>query len=479
MNHVFFSYIHENQETVNRLYNELTDRGIRVWLDRNELQPGDRWRLEIRDAIRQGTFYIACFSREYNERDTTYMNEELLIAIEELRLRPTNRTWFIPLKLNECEIPNQNIGGGETLRDLQYVVLDEDWESGINRIVEVIQPEFSSEQAVSSSEVLDPQPINIPENGESAANVYSEAIEYASDGNLLRWRQLFREVRANVSRSLIQWGRNEILSQQQQHDSEEEFVNTAVKIVSPLISVALIGVESGSEQFGDQRSVLHNLLSISDPNLDLHLNWKRIRNFLGYVYHSLHGALSLNTGQVDLALKLANNEVELYQEGDFRKVWEERSLMGWSPLLADSSCKASWKFLASTHSEWEWLHSIFPEESEYRASLVAYHMALHIHELASVIALGEQEDLKENYVRNSYVPSTFVREGSGINRSAILLLRQNPEALSELWSSLGVTRAQMENSWDDWVHQCELWLREVYGIGVETEVYHKHLFNNF
>ena len=228
-----------------------------------------------------------------------------------------------------------------------------------------------------------------------------------------------------------------------------------------------------------KESVLHNLLSISDPNLDSHLDWKRIRNLLGYVYHSLHGALSLNTGQVDLALRLANDEVELYQEGDFRKVWEERSLIGWSPLLADSACTASWQYLASTHPKWEWLHSIFPEESEYRASLVAYYMALHIHELASVIALGQQEDLNSNYVRNSYVPSTFVREGSAINRHAILLLRQNPEALNLLWSSLGVPRTEMENSWEDWIHQCELWLREVYGIGVEREVYHKHLFENF
>ena len=479
MSHVFISYTHENTEAVNRLYTELTDHGIRVWLDRNDIQPGSRWRSAIWEGIREGAFFIACFSQEYRERDTTYMNEELLIAIEELRLRPTDRSWFIPVKLNECAIPDRNIGLGETLKDLQYVALYADWEDGVHRIVEVIRPEFSSQQEFLSSEASDSEPIGSTEESESEADVYSEAIEYASDGNLLKWRRLFRQVRASVSRSLIQWGRNELLSRRQQGDNEEEFVNKAVKIVSPLISVALVGVESNSEQFRDQKSVLHSLLNISDANLDSQLDWKRIRNFLGYVYHSLHGALSINTAQVGLAMDLANDKVELYQEGDFRKVWEERSLMGWSPLLEDSSCKASWKFLISAHSEWEWLHSIFPEESEYRASLVAYYMALHIHELASVIDLGQQEDLSANYVRNSYVPSTFVREGSAINRHAISLLRQNSETLNELWSSLGVTRTEMENSWRDWIHQCELWLREVYGIGVEREVYHKHLFENF
>lgn len=478
MSHVFISYTHENMEDVNRLRTELMDHNINIWFDQNEIKPGHRWKSEIWEGIRKGTFFLACFSKEHSERDTTYMNEELLIAIEELRLRPTDRAWFIPIKLNECEIPNQSIGPNETLRDLQYVALYEDWESGIQSIVKVIRPEFSFEQEFSPSEASDPQPINIPENRKSATDAYAEAIKYVSESNLIQWRQLSKQVRAHTSKSLIQWGRDELLSQQQQSD-EEEFVNKAVDLASPLISVALAGVESGSDQFKYQKSVLDNLLSISDPNLDSHLDWKRIRNFLGYVYHSLHGALSLTTAQIDLVLEIANVEVELYQEGDFRKVWKERSLMGWSPLLDDSSCKASWKFLASAYPKWEWLHPIFPEELEYQASLVAYYIALHIHELASVIASGEQEDLKANFARNSYVPSTFVREGSVINRNAILLLRQNLEALSELWSSLDVRRAQMEHSWDDWIHQCELWLREVYGIGVEREVYHKHLFKNF
>lgn len=477
MSHVFISYAHENTETINRLYTELTDRNIKVWLDRNEIKPGHRWKSVIWNAIREGAFYIACFSKEYSERDETYMNEELLTAIEELRLKPTDRSWFIPVKLNECEIPDRSIGPGETLRDLQYIALYEDWGNGIHGLVEEIRPEFSSEQEFASSEASAPDPTDTPEERESVSDVYSEAIEYISAGNLIKWRQLLKRVRANASKSLVQWGRNELLSQQQR--DEEEFVNKAVNLVSPLVSVALAGVESGSEQFKDQKSVLYNLLSISDPNLDTLLYWKRIRNLLGYVYHSLHGAMSLNTTQVDLALNLANRKVELYQEGDFRKVWEERSLMGWSPLLDDSSCKASWKFLASAHPKWEWLHPIFPEESEYRASLVAYYMVLHIHELASVIDLGQQNDLNSNFVRNSYVPSTFVHEGSVINRSAILLLCQNPEALTELWSSLDVTRPQMENSWEDWVHQCELWLKEVYGIGVDMEAYHKHFFGNF
>ena len=141
MNAAFISYVSENAEIVDLLCQELKSRDIQVWRDRDEIAPGSRWKQEIRTAIREGTFFIACFSKEYNDRDKTYMNEELIIAIEELRQRPTERIWFIPVKLNECEIPDRDIGGGETLRDLHYVNLFEDWDGGIQRVLTVVQRE--------------------------------------------------------------------------------------------------------------------------------------------------------------------------------------------------------------------------------------------------------------------------------------------------------------------------------------------------
>ena len=143
MEHVFISYVRENKEVVDKLYQELKLRGIKVWLDRQNLGPGFRWKQVIREAIRGGDFFIACFSKEYNDRVKTQMNEEITLAIEELRLHPNDQVWFIPLKLNKCEIPNRDIGAGETLKDLTYVELYEDWDTGIQRILNVIQPKSS------------------------------------------------------------------------------------------------------------------------------------------------------------------------------------------------------------------------------------------------------------------------------------------------------------------------------------------------
>src|SRR4051794_37873026 len=139
MPHVFISYVRENVVLIDRLASELKSRGVIVWLDRNDIEPGARWRDAIKNAIRDGKFFIACFSREYNERHRSYMNEELTLAIDELRERPSSRTWFIPVLVNETSIPSRRISSAEDLSDIQALRLYENWSDGVGRILRVIK----------------------------------------------------------------------------------------------------------------------------------------------------------------------------------------------------------------------------------------------------------------------------------------------------------------------------------------------------
>jgi hypothetical protein len=134
MAHAFLSYVRENASLVDRLANELSARGVQVWLDRERIVPGQRWRDAIRDGIRSGDLFIACFSEEYLARDHSYMNEELTLAIEELRQRPAHRSWFIPVSLDGAAIPSRRISAAETIHDLQWVDLAAGWSRGVELI---------------------------------------------------------------------------------------------------------------------------------------------------------------------------------------------------------------------------------------------------------------------------------------------------------------------------------------------------------
>jgi len=132
--HIFISYVREDAGEAERLALDLEALKLTVWLDRTNLAPGQRWRDAIREAIRTGDLFVACFSRAYAQRHRTHMNEELTLAIEELRARPTDRAWFIPAVLAGGEVPDRTVGAGESLRDFHWVDLDENWQSGVAKI---------------------------------------------------------------------------------------------------------------------------------------------------------------------------------------------------------------------------------------------------------------------------------------------------------------------------------------------------------
>ncbi len=116
---------------------------------------------------------------------------------------------------------------------------------------------------------------------------------------------------------------------------------------------------------------------------------------------------------------------------------------------------------------WEWLSHIYGDDlEEYQALLVAYYMALNIHELAVIISSGDQSRLSGSASFNSpfhfNVPLTFMSENQDIIQRAQFLLLRNPDSVTELWTMLNVTREQMENSWKIWVRLFENWLENVY-----------------
>jgi hypothetical protein len=115
--HVFISYVRENRRAVDRLQKALEAKGIRVWRDTADLWPGEDWRQKIKTAILNDTLiFIACFSRQSNAREVSYQNEELALGIDQLRLRRPGKPWLIPVRFNNCEVPDLLIGGGAPCR---------------------------------------------------------------------------------------------------------------------------------------------------------------------------------------------------------------------------------------------------------------------------------------------------------------------------------------------------------------------------
>lgn len=138
---VFVSYVKENSLKIDIICNAFTENDIEYWRDKKDIDPGKFWKDAINSAITNGAYFLACFSNEYNEREETYMNEELLEAIDILRTKKYDSGWFIPIKLSECEIPPIPIGAGRTLNDIHYLSFYEDWDTELKRLIDIIKRE--------------------------------------------------------------------------------------------------------------------------------------------------------------------------------------------------------------------------------------------------------------------------------------------------------------------------------------------------
>jgi len=165
--HAFISYVREDAAAVDRIQRVLESHGIPTWRDTDDLWPGDDWRSQITQAITENSLvFIACFSHNSLAREVTFQNDELTVAIEQMRLRRPDQPWLIPLRLSDCTIPFRDLGGGRTLSSLQRVDLFGDrWDREAMRLVRGVRRIMSSlDQARRLEEQSEPRLIwgNVP-----------------------------------------------------------------------------------------------------------------------------------------------------------------------------------------------------------------------------------------------------------------------------------------------------------------------------
>jgi hypothetical protein len=135
------SYVREDARDVDQLQQTLEAAGISVWRDTANLWPGEDWRRKIRDAITNNALvFIACFSSHSAARAKSYQNEELLLAIDQLRQRRPDDPWLIPVRFDDCPVPEFDLGAGRTLASIQRVDLfGEHRDVAMARLVAAVQ----------------------------------------------------------------------------------------------------------------------------------------------------------------------------------------------------------------------------------------------------------------------------------------------------------------------------------------------------
>jgi hypothetical protein len=128
---VFLAYATEDRAVADALYLKLGRAGCAPWLDRRKLLPGQNWPRAIEGAIETADYFVACLSR-HSVRKRGVFQSEMRYALDCARRAPFEDIFFIPARLEECEVPRR------IQRETQYVDLFPDFDAGVKRLVEVI-----------------------------------------------------------------------------------------------------------------------------------------------------------------------------------------------------------------------------------------------------------------------------------------------------------------------------------------------------
>lgn len=106
MSFIFLSYSRQDSERVRDLYDRLRSNGYQVWFDEENLLPGQIWEAEIKKAIRGAALVIVALSSRSVTR-TGYAQKEIRTALDFMDQIPAGQPYLIPLKLDDCEVPDQ------------------------------------------------------------------------------------------------------------------------------------------------------------------------------------------------------------------------------------------------------------------------------------------------------------------------------------------------------------------------------------
>jgi hypothetical protein len=103
---VFLCHSSNDKPLVRKLYQRLKSDNFDPWLDEEKLLAGQEWRQEIPKAVRKADVVIVCLSRG-SVNKAGYVQKEIKEALDVADEQPEGTIFLIPLKLEECEVPDR------------------------------------------------------------------------------------------------------------------------------------------------------------------------------------------------------------------------------------------------------------------------------------------------------------------------------------------------------------------------------------
>lgn len=139
---IFLCHASEDKARVSEIYKRLTAMGFKPWLDKRDLLGGQRWQLEITQAIKASDF-VLIFLSGASVQKRSFVQKEFKLALDVLQEIPQGEIYVIPVRLDDCEVPQE-------FHELHWIDLFE--KEGFENIIKSIQAGMKSRSSTTDKE---------------------------------------------------------------------------------------------------------------------------------------------------------------------------------------------------------------------------------------------------------------------------------------------------------------------------------------
>ena len=314
----------------------------------------------------------------------------------------------------------------------------------------------TKQQAISVDEIY-----SKPESGiVDLGTLYGSCVRAIRQSDTYSWRKIVQEVKIDYSAGLAKWFDKYSAEAPEDAQTAVARVLEAVDLFGPLICVALTGVESSEEKYRKQSAVIDEMLLLRNWIRSGFTVYTEVHRAAVFLYQAIHGAVSLETEQIELAFGLANSRVRVIGSAKTLQLWRQPDLVGW-PNSFGGDAKVAWDALSQLPAHWPWLLRIFASEEDYRTSIAAYYLFLSIVEFLDRCEKGLQTS-EENSPISLGVPPFFLNvDGTELQKSRRLLIA-NGVFLKRMIGALSVSETSIATEWGRWVEAFLSWRRSVF-----------------
>lgn len=133
---IFIVYAKEDSNMARKLYKDLKQEGIELWLDEEELAPGQDWDLEIQKAIRESPVVLTLISSN-TVKKKGFTQKELKRALDIIEEKPEGSIYIIPVRIDDCQIDAK-------LQQYHWLDLFPSYSEGLRKLIRALKPDITT-----------------------------------------------------------------------------------------------------------------------------------------------------------------------------------------------------------------------------------------------------------------------------------------------------------------------------------------------